>query len=73
MSILSRSRLPARQVSLALRANRAMPIRFASGAAYEPIPFKYKHKGRFAIKLTTFLLIGFTLPGWAAAYQIAKK
>ncbi|KAI0321812.1 hypothetical protein OF83DRAFT_1097301 [Amylostereum chailletii] len=54
-----------------LRVRLAAPSRGVHG--YEHIPFKHKNKPRFAIKVATFLLAGFTLPAFAAAYQISKS
>ncbi|VDC04096.1 unnamed protein product [Peniophora sp. CBMAI 1063] len=69
--MLARSTRPALRQAAA-RVNCAQPARFAHHG-YDPIPFKYQHKGRFALKMTSYLLFGFTLPGIAAAYQIWKS
>ncbi|KZV65684.1 hypothetical protein PENSPDRAFT_689671 [Peniophora sp. CONT] len=71
MSMLASASRPALRQA-ALRVNRAQPVRFAHHG-YDPIPFKYNHKGRFALKMGSYLLFGFTLPGIAAAYQIWKS
>ncbi|EJT97650.1 cytochrome c oxidase subunit VIIc [Dacryopinax primogenitus] len=40
---------------------------------YNNMPFSYKNKRVFAVKMSLFLGVGFALPFIAAAYQLKKS
>ncbi|KAG6335327.1 hypothetical protein ID866_3759 [Astraeus odoratus] len=57
------------------RVRIATPVRYAHGhGEYHHLPFQFPGKKRaaFAIKLSAFLLSGFSIPFVAASFQLNK-
>jgi cytochrome c oxidase subunit 7c len=44
-----------------------------SGHDSNPVPFSYKNKGTFALKIAAFWITAFSTPFAAAAWQISKS
>ncbi|KAH8106180.1 hypothetical protein BXZ70DRAFT_1004460 [Cristinia sonorae] len=53
---------------------RRAGLRYSSGhGQHETVPFSHSNKGTFALKVTAFLIAGFSIPFIASAYQIKKS
>ncbi|EMD41085.1 hypothetical protein CERSUDRAFT_91843 [Gelatoporia subvermispora B] len=73
MSILARSAAPAARRAL-IRPRQQ--VRFSHGHGheeYEHMPFDYKNKRVFGLKVATYLATGFSIPFVAAWYQLSKS
>ncbi|EPT03184.1 hypothetical protein FOMPIDRAFT_1097393, partial [Fomitopsis schrenkii] len=71
MTLLARAS-PALRQSLA-RSSVRVPARFAHGHAYTPadaVPFSFKSKSGFALKVSAYLLTGVAIPIVASVYQL---
>lgn len=68
MSVLARSSAPIRQVA----RSRSAPARAMSTSGYKHIPFEYSNKRTFAAKIGLYLVGGFSIPFFAAWYQLKK-
>ncbi|KAI0079679.1 hypothetical protein K474DRAFT_1658767 [Panus rudis PR-1116 ss-1] len=69
MSLLA-ARVPRRLV-VGRRAT-FVPARLAHSGEYKHLPFEYKHKRAFGLKVASYMIGGFTIPFIAAAYQLHK-
>ncbi|KAH9947263.1 hypothetical protein B0H21DRAFT_822023 [Amylocystis lapponica] len=70
MTLLARANAPLRA---AVRSRLSAPVRFSSShGEYKHIPFEYKNKTTFGIKVAAYLLSGAMLPIIAAGYQLRK-
>ncbi|KAH7887827.1 hypothetical protein F5I97DRAFT_904009 [Phlebopus sp. FC_14] len=67
------ARAPQTLRSQVARVRTAAPARYAHGH-YHHLPFQFPGKNRaaFAVKLSLFLLTGFSIPFGAAAFQLKK-
>ncbi|KAA1466202.1 hypothetical protein DENSPDRAFT_876326 [Dentipellis sp. KUC8613] len=68
MSILARA--PAAARSQILRSRLAAPSRGVH--EYKHMPFKHDNSKAFAVKLISFLSVGFAIPIVAAQFQLRK-
>ncbi|TCD71276.1 hypothetical protein EIP91_011047 [Steccherinum ochraceum] len=67
--------LIAARASLRQVAIRRTGLRHSSGHGhgdYSFVPFKYSNKTTFAVKVTAYLVAGFSIPFLAAGYQLKK-
>ncbi|THH33722.1 hypothetical protein EUX98_g435 [Antrodiella citrinella] len=68
MSLIA-ARASLRQVTI-----RRAGLRYSSGhGEHKFVPFNYDNKRTFALKVVSYMVIGFSVPFAAAAYQLKKS